>query len=226
MMSRLDWTGMEPFLLISIAAIASTGWQARVDPSVFARYFAVLDPTLVMAGAMVIGGFAIAYLQGTSEFAFSGPGSWTDALVVVVRAVPLFAASAIGADIVFRYPEDMNVAMPHALRFYPAIAVFMEAVVHALPIAVLVGIFGMPTGLDSTFWRIAAPVALIEAVLQAFYATSIGTSIAGLVQLSVFGVVQVWVFWRFGFVWMLGFRLAYYAIWHGAWGAARLELLF
>ena len=45
-------------------------------------------------------------------------------------------------------------------------------------------------------------------------------------HLMVFGVAQVWMFWRFGFVWMLGFRLAYYALWHLAWGALRLELLF
>jgi hypothetical protein len=84
----------------------------------------------------------------------------------------------------------------------------------------------MPTGLDGSFWRIAVPVAAIEAVLQAVYATSIGTSIFSFVHLGVFGVLQVWVFWRFGFVWMLGFRLVYYALWHVAWGAARLEVLF
>jgi len=27
-------------------------------------------------------------------------------------------------------------------------------------------------------------------------------------------------------VWMLGFRLAYYFVWHVVWGVARLELLF
>ena len=87
---------------------------------------------------------------------------------------------------------------------------------------------GMVDGLSpfGAFWRIAVPVALVEAALQAGYATSIGTSLFSSVHLVVFGVAQVWVFWRFGFVWMLGFRLAYYALWHIVWGAARLELLF
>ncbi len=113
-----------------------------------------------------------------------------------------------------------------ALRFYPAIAVVVEVALHAVPIAVLVMLLGMPTGLDATFWRIAIPAALLEAVLQAGFATSLGTAVFSAVHLVVFGVAQVWVFWRFGFVWMLGFRLAYYALWHVAWGVARLQLLF
>ena len=40
------------------------------------------------------------------------------------------AAAAIGADLVFRFAEDTNVAMPDALRFYPAIALFVELVLH------------------------------------------------------------------------------------------------
>ena len=89
---------------------------------------------------------------------------------------------------------------------------------HIVPIAVLVTFLGMPSGLDATFWRIAIPAALIEAVLQAVYAPSIGTSVFSAVHLMVFGVAQVWMFWRFGFMWMLGFRLVYYALWHLAWG--------
>jgi hypothetical protein len=138
----------------------------------------------------------------------------------------LFTAAAIVADLVFRFDADTNVAMPDALRFYPAIAVFVELVLHVVPIAVLVAAFGPPSALDVTFWRIAIPVALIESLVQAAYATSLGTATFSAVHLVVFGVVQVWMFWRFGFVWMLGFRLAYYALWHLAWGVARLDLLF
>ena len=83
----------------------------------------------------------------------------------------------------------------------------------------------MPTGFDASFWRIAIPVALIESIVQAVYATSISTSVYSAVHLMVFGVVQVWIFWRFGFMWMLGFRLAYHFLWHVAWGVARLKWL-
>lgn len=226
MSPRFDWSDMGVLAVIVVAAIASTAWQVRVDRSVFEDYVGPTNPVVVMAGAAVAGAIAMAYLQGSSTFAIVGPGGARDAISVITLAVPLLALVAIGADLVLRFDEDAHVALPDALRFYPAIAVLVELVLHVVPIAVLVAILGAPTGLDVTFWRIAIPVALIEAVLQAVYATSVGTSVFSAVHLIVFGVVQVWMFWRFGFVWMLAFRLAYYALWHVAWGVARKELLF
>lgn len=226
MASRLVWTGMGPFVSIAVVAVALTAWQVQVDRSVFEKFFGTLNPVGVMIGTAVAGVAAMAYLQATSEFAVFGPRTWAAALVVIAWVVPLLAAAAIGADFVVGFPEDTNVAMPDALRFYPAIAVFVEIMLHAVPIAVLVALLGMPTGFDGTFWRIAIPVAAIEAVLQAAYATSLGTSVFSAVHLAVFGAVQVWMFWRFGFVWMLGFRLVYYVLWHMVWGVARLDLLF
>lgn len=224
--SRLDWVGLGPFVSISVVAVALTVWQVRVDRSVFERYFASLHPALVVSGICAVGAVALAHLQASSEFAMVGPGSWSDAASVVGWAVPLFALVAIGADVVVGYPEDMNVAWPDAVRFYPAIAVVVEIALHVIPIAVLVAVLGMPAGLDGSFARIAVPVALIEAAVQAVYATSISTAVFSTVHVLVFGVVQVWMFWRFGFVWMLGFRLVYYLLWHVAWGAARLQLLY
>ena len=217
---------MGPLLAICIAAVALTAWQVHVDRSVFEGFFGSLNPVGVMVGASVVGVFTMGHLQGTSDFALLGPGSPRDVISIMSWTVPALAAAAIGADLVLRYPEDTNVAMPDALRFYPAIAVFVEIVLHAVPIAALVAVLGMPTGLDATFWRVAIPVALIEAAVQAVYATTLPTSLFSAVHLLVFGVVQVWIFWRFGFMWMLGFRLAYYLLWHVAWGVARLELLF
>ena len=217
---------MGVFVVIIVVAIALTAWQVSTDRSVFEDYFGAANPMVVMVGAAAAGAIAMAYLQGSSSFAIVGPGTAKDAVSVIAWAVPLLAIVAIGADLVVRFDEDANVALPDALRFYPAIAVFVELVLHVVPIAVLVAFLGMPTGLNATLWRIAIPVALIEAVLQAVYATSIGTSVFSAIHLIVFGVAQVWMFWRFGFIWMLGFRLAYYCLWHVVWGAARLELLF
>jgi hypothetical protein len=223
---RFDWTGLGLCLAISLTALAMTAWQVAIDRSVFENYFGAVDPMVAMIGATVVGVGALGQLQASSGFAIVRPGGGTDAVSVITWVVPLLAIVAIVADLVLRFDEDANVALPDALRFYPAIAVFVELALHAVPIAILVAVLGAPTGLDATFWRIAIPVALIEAVLQAVYATSIGTSVFSAAHLMVFGVAQVWMFWRFGFVWMLGFRLAYYLLWHVVWGAARLELLF
>lgn len=223
---RLEWTRLAPFLVISVVAVALTVWQVQVDRSVFQRFFGLLNPIGVMIGAAIVGIVTMAHLEQTSDFAVLGPGSWRDAALTIAWTVPLLAAAAIGADLVLRYAEDTNVAMPDALRFYPAIAVLVEIALHAVPIVVLLAIFGMPTGFDVSFWRIAIPVSLIEAMLQAVYAESIGTGVFSAIHLLVFGAAQVWMFWRFGFVWMLAFRLVYYSLWHIAWGVARLELLF
>jgi hypothetical protein len=213
-------------VVVAAVAVVLTAWQVQVGRSVFDRFLGPLNPIAVMVGASFAGIVAVAHLQATSDLAVSGPGAGGDAARVISWTVPLLAAVAIAADVVLRFPEDTNVEMPDALRFYPAIAVFVEMVLHAVPVAVLVAVFGMPTGFDASFWRIAVPVAAIEAALQAAYATSIATSVFSAAHLTVFGVVQVWMFWRFGFVWMLGFRLAYYALWHVVWGVARLHLLF
>ena len=213
-------------MVASIVAVALTAWQVHTDRSVFERYFGTLNPIAVMIGTSVVGVFALGHLQGTSDFAVLGPGSRSEVIGIMSWTVPALAVVAIGADLIVRYPEDINVAMPDALRFYPGIAMFVEITFHAVPIAALVAILGMPTGLDTTFWRIAIPVALIEATVQAVYATSLPTTVFSAVHLLVFGVVQVWIFWRFGFMWMLGFRLAYYFLWHVVWGVTRLELLF
>ena len=42
----------------------------------------------------------------------------------------------------------------------------------------------------------------------------------------VFGLVQLVLLRRYGYVPMLWFRLVYYLLWHVLWGAARLSLLF
>jgi hypothetical protein len=226
MCPRLDWSATGILAVIVVAAVVTTAWQVRVDRSVFEDYFGSADPIAVVTGAALAGVVALAFLQGASSFAVAGPGGASDAISVIARTVPLLVLVAIGADLILRFDEDTNVALPDALRFYPAIAVFVELMLHAVPIAALVAILGAPTGLDATFWRIAVPIAVIEAVLQTVYAASVGTAVFSALHLTVFGVVQVWMFWRFGFVWMLGFRLAYYALWHVLWGAARLELLF
>ena len=160
--------------------------------------FGGLDPMGVMTGVAVVGVFAMAYLQGTSSFAVLGPGAGGHAMSIIAWAVPLLAAAAIGSDLVFRYAEDVNVAMPDALRFYPAIAVFVEIALHVVPIAVLVATAGDADRVRRDLWRIAIPVALVEAVVQAAYATSVGTAVFSAVHLMVFGVAQVWIFWRFG----------------------------
>ena len=70
------------------------------------------------------------------------------------------------------------------------------------------------------------PLISIGAIVLTAWQVQVDRTVFSALHLVVFGVAQVWVFWRFGFVWMLGFRLFHYALWHVAWGVARLPLLF
>ncbi|MEZ5096380.1 MAG: hypothetical protein R2731_09830 [Nocardioides sp.] len=70
---------------------------------------------------------------------------------------PLLAIVAFDADLVFGFDKDTNVALPDAFSFYPAIALFVELVLHAVPIAVLVTSFRMPTGFNDDRHRALRP---------------------------------------------------------------------
>lgn len=78
-----------------------------------------------------------------------------------VIVVPLFAVAAVGADLLLRYPRDMNVAALDAFFFfYPVIAFVVEACLDVPPLAVLIAVFAR-RGIESDrmFWRLAVPVA-------------------------------------------------------------------
>lgn len=209
---------------VAVLAVALAWVAVRADPGAFRPYFGALPPVLVVAGVAILAVPVLGFLDER------GWDLWSDArwgwLLVGAGALVLVVV-AIVADLVLRYPEDMNVASPAALTFYPVIALVVEVVLHALPLAVLVALFGSPdSAAEARFWVFAAAIALIEAGLQAAFAESMGTAVFSGVHLAVIGVFQVFLFRRFGFVPMLGFRLVYYAGWHLVWGAVRLRLLF
>jgi hypothetical protein len=62
----------------------------------------------------------------------------------------------------------------------------------------------------------ALPTVWLGSALPAFVAPHV----------FLFGLVQLCLLRRYGYLPMLWFRLGYYLLWHLLWGAARLELLF
>ena len=46
------------------------------------------------------------------------------------------------------------------------------------------------------------------------------------VHVLAINAVGLWLFRRYDFVTMFGFRLMYYLVWHVLWGALRLDVLF
>lgn len=211
----------------ALLAVVFSFVQIQLDRTVFTRYLGPTNPVTVMIVVSALAFISLAHLRSRGSFEIvSGEGALAGLRFIAV-VVPLFALAAIGADLLLRYPRAMNVPAPDAFFFYPAIGFLVEVCLHALPLAVLVGIFAR-SGITSepTFWLLAIPVALLEAAFQTATAATTATAMFSGVQLFAFGLVQLYVFRRFGFMSMYLFRLTYYSLWHIAWGAIRLRWLF
>ena len=213
--------------MTALVAVALSVVQTHLDRSVFSRYLGATNPVAVMIVVSAFAFLSLAYLRSYGSFEIVGGEGVLAGLRFTALVAPLFALAAIGADLLLRYPRGMNVPAPDAFFFYPAIGFLVEVCLHAVPLALLIALFarsGIPS--DRTFWLLAIPVAMLEAGFQTATATTAATAVFSGLQLLAFGLVQLHVFRRFGFVSMYAFRLAYYSLWHIAWGAIRLHWLF
>ena len=149
------------------------------------------------------------------------------AFPIAVAATIPFGVAAIAADLVLGFPEDMNVDWPSSLLFYPTIALAAEVAFHLLP---LVGLTWATRSrfTDRSFGRRTAGLIAATAAVEPLFQVLAGTSNPWFVAPHVYliGLVQLALLRRYGYVPMVAFRLAYYLIWHIAWGAVRIPLLF
>ena len=142
-------------------------------------------------------------------------------------------AAIIVADTALGFAESINVAWPTSLLFYPVMAFIAEVAFHLAPLALVVTV--------SRRWSVRHPgpsavtvpivvVALFEAIYQVLGSASAEVSSLLLAYLGVhmtaFAAAGLTGLRRLGFGAMMWLRLAYYAIWHVAWGVVRLDLLF
>jgi len=149
--------------------------------------------------------------------------------VVLGLCLPL---PVVLVDVQGGFGPDINVAWPHSLLFYPSIAFVAEVAFHVTPLALsaaLAAASGSPPttrALRRTGLFVAASV---EALLQVAWGAGSSPAWANAyvgVHLLVFNVIGVRLLTRYGFVRVYVYRLAYYVVWHLAWGHMRLTLLF
>ena len=226
--SRSGWVrGYGPWIVASAAAtLAATALRVSGDTS-FERFLGPLPPALTVAAAGAAGLGALRVLERHGYWRRAAGSRTLRGLVVASLATVPFAATAIAVDVAAGFPEGTNVPWPAAWLLYPSIALAAEAVFHLLPLAGLAAITGWRwrgRALDRRAWTAIVPVAAVEPVAQ----VALGSALPGFVvpHVFVFGVVQLALLRRYGYLPMLWFRLCYYLLWHLLWGAARLELLF
>jgi hypothetical protein len=215
------------------AAVVSVAVVSQNSTANFEPYFGSLSPPLA---TMLVGGAGIAalfVLQRRFEFRV---GSTDRVLprfgIATICALP-FMISVTLADVTVGFPQALNVPLPFALVFYPAMGFVAQIALHIVPFALLL----LVTTSLLRSWPIRRRVWLcipLTAAVEAWF--QIGASMANggptlldafvAAQLFGFGVVELALYRRFDFATMFVFRMAYYAYWHIAWGSLRLEWLF
>jgi hypothetical protein len=199
----------------------------------FRRFIGDVNPLLAMAAAGVAGAVFLSFLRVRYGFAIFRkenlrflPGS--SAIAVSLAGI------AILVDLRIVYPADMNVPYPESLLFYPAIGFLVENVFHVVPLALLLLLLtpvARTIGHEKVVWIAILFVSLPEAVYQVVWMSnsshypSWAVAYIGL-HVFVFNLCELAIFKRYDFSSMYAFRLAYYALWHVAWGYLRLKLLF
>lgn len=215
------------FWLSAVFAGATAGFLSSIDRDAFATYFGRLPPVLTVAVAAFAGAISLRFLENRGWWSARSPNETRRGVLYSTVAALGFASVAIAVDVWLGFPQDINVAWPDALLFYPAIAFVAEFVFHMLPLALLLVVTGWRithSGFDSRVWTGILVVALVEAGFQVVVGSSLRFFVG--LHLVAIGGYELLAFRRFGYIPMIWFRLAYYLAWHVIWGYARLDLLF
>ncbi|UCD38418.1 MAG: hypothetical protein JSW54_02775 [Fidelibacterota bacterium] len=219
------------YLTLSVVSLLFFVFLLPSSGAHFRRFFGETSAILVIVAASVAGGAALWVLRSSYGFTiFKGRGTLRGMALSAGFATVLGVAIVI-ADLVIRYPEDLNVPVPQALLFYPAIGFVAEIVFHILPLTLLLLVFkplAKPLGRERVVWLGIVLVAILEPSYQILFGGEVFTPGMIYTWLHIFAIafLQLYVFKRFDFVTMYSFRLFYYAYWHILWGMIRLEVLF
>jgi hypothetical protein len=217
------------FVIVSAIVVASGVLLALRQPLLYRPYFGGIPPFAAI-GVVCLSGWSALYLldrEGTFRIHRAGARG-RHVLAGASIAVP-FMLLITSADLILSFPRDINVPLPGALLFYPLMGYVVELFLHAVPLAILMPLAGVILKSWSATKRVWLCIALSAIPEAAFQAAAMSVSnvltIFVTVHLFLFGLTELYVFRRFGFVSMFGFRMSYYAYWHIVWGHLRLESL-
>ena len=111
------------YILISITVLILTGLFLLTGANNFSKYFGQYPPLLIIAIFSFLGAGASIWLWNRYHcFITKSTPPFIQWLPVVLTLCCSFAAIIIDVNIVF--DEDINVAFPYSLLFYPAIGFF------------------------------------------------------------------------------------------------------
>jgi hypothetical protein len=219
------------YFALAVVAFIFTLILLPTSGAYFQRFFGEMNVILVIVTASLLGAVALWYLQSRYAFTILKGRATLRGMALAAVLATVLAVPIIVADFIIRYPQGMNVPLPQALLFYPAVGFVAEIVFHILPLVVLLLILTPLAGrfgAQRVVWLAILLVAVAEPTFQVLF--EVKTFTWGLVytwvHVFVFAFLQLALFKRFDFVTMYAMRLFYYAYWHILWGTIRLEVLF
>ena len=205
--------------------LASTFFD-QVSLSYFSNYFGAIRPWWILMGFGTLG---LILLKFIDQIWYRIEAGGTD-LVQYYGLAIFFLLIAVLIDWKIRFPVGMNVPFPQALLYYPVMAFLVEVIFHLIPLTAWLFIINHRIrSMDRTpsDWSMIACIALIEPTFQVMMDDyTWGFLILTWLNLFGFNLVQLFVFRKFGFFAMYGFRLFYYLLWHIIWGQLRLDVWF
>lgn len=219
------------YFMLSLAALGFVVVLLPSSGAYFHRFFGEMNATVVIVLTSAVGAAGLWGLQSNYGFVlFLGKATLRGAALSAVLAT-LLAMAIVVADLIIRYPQDMNVPVPQALLFYPAVGFVAEIIFHVLPLALLILILnplGEWIGRERVVWLGILLVAALEPSFQVLFERKALTWSTAYTWIHVFliSLLQLYVYRHFDFISMYLFRLFYYAYWHVLWGVLRLEVLF
>lgn len=219
------------YAVLALSALAFVLFLWPGASGYFERFFGSAHPVGVVVVAGAVGAICLRSLRSLGGFHILRRGATLRGVATAAALATVLAVAIVVADHFIRYPEDMNVPVPQALLFYPAMGFVAEIIFHVLPLT-LVLILLRPSrqrlGAGRLVWLAIAVAAVAEPTFQVLFdgGALAWADLYTWVHVCAIALLQMYVFRRYDFVSMYSFRLIYYAYWHIAWGMLRQELLF
>jgi len=220
-------------LVLLAGAVGAVALATALDGTAYRFLLGELDPLPVAMAVAGVGAVALRVLRDPAGPEGTGPEgvSAGPALGWIVAWGALLPLPVIGLDLLGAFPRDLNAPLPGALLVYPSIAVLAEVVLHVLPLATAEGVArlsGTRAGIGIRQGGLAV-ACLLEPAMQVLWGSGRSPVWANAyvgIHLLVFNGLALFILRRRGFPAAVLYRLAYYLVWHIAWGRLRLDLLF
>lgn len=216
-----------PIVLASVAAVVAAVVLSLLGSDAYETILGVGHPIAATLAITALGlvGWRILVGESSVPVRATRPGARLATAIGLVLPVPVIIVDTLGG-----FGRDINVAWPDSLLFYPSVALVAEFTFHIAPLA-LAAVISSRLGSGARSRRtIGLGMAVTaEPVLQILWGAEQSPAWANAyvgVHLLAFNAIGVHILRRHGFLQVYLYRLAYYAIWHIAWGYLRMGLLF